>query len=186
MRLPIRVQSPDLCSQEKGNECFAARRNIFRYIFFLLKNLSMSKPPSCTPTAVRPGMSPELYSHSPEDVRAGLTASLKALKTDKLALWYLHGPDRGTQFEATLREVDKLHKEGCFERFGICNYYSWEVARICDICEQNGWIKPTVYQGLYNALHRFNPLAGGFLTNRYQRDTRFRRRGSIRSEQDVG
>ena len=143
------------------------------------------------PTAVRPALATEHYSHSPEDLRAGLMASLKALKTDKLHLWYLHGPDRSTPFEVTLREVDKLHKEGYLERFGISNYHSWEVAKICEICEHNGWIKPSVYQGLYNALHRaveselfpclrhygmslycFNPLAGGFLTDRYHRDTK--------------
>ncbi|KAJ9645346.1 hypothetical protein H2199_003352 [Coniosporium tulheliwenetii] len=130
------------------------------------------------------------WTHSPEDVREGLMTSLKALKTDKLYTWYLHGPDRKTPFEDTLREVDKLHKEGYFERFGISNYMSWEVAKICEICDKNGWVKPTVYQGLYNALHRavepelvpclrhyglslycFNPLAGGFLTDRYHRDT---------------
>ena len=73
------------------------------------------------PTAARPGISKELYSHSPEDLRAGLMASLKALKTEKLNMWYLHGPDRATPFEVTLRKVDKLHKEGYFERFGISN-----------------------------------------------------------------
>lgn len=141
------------------------------------------------PTSGRPGMSPENYSHSPEDLREGLMRSLKALKTEKVDMWYLHGPDRTTPFEVTLREVDKLYKEGYFERFGISNFMSWEVAKICEICEKNGWIKPTVYQGLYNAFHRavepelfpclrhyglslycFNPLAGGFLTGRYRRD----------------
>ena len=61
------------------------------------------------PTALRPALATEHYSHSPEDLRAGLMASLKALKTDKLHLWYLHGPDRSTPFEVTFREVDKLH-----------------------------------------------------------------------------
>ncbi|KAJ7626239.1 NADP-dependent oxidoreductase domain-containing protein, partial [Mycena polygramma] len=51
----------------------------------------------------------------------------------------------------------------------------WEVAEIVGICKQHGYIQPTVYQGLYNAIHRgfgiafyeFNPLAGGFFTDRY-------------------
>lgn len=142
------------------------------------------------PTALRPGMSPDAYSHTPADLRKGLLDSLKALKTKKLKTWYLHGPDRTTPFKDTLREVDKLHKEGYFDSFGISNYQTWEVARICEICDRYGFIKPTVYQGLYNALHRaiepelfpclrhyglslycFNPLAGGFLTDRYKRDT---------------
>ncbi len=31
---------------------------------------------------------------------------------------------------------------------------SWEVAEIVGICKANGYILPTVYQGLYNAIHR--------------------------------
>jgi aflatoxin B1 aldehyde reductase len=129
------------------------------------------------------------YTHKPEDVRRGLMNSLKALKCDKIDMFYLHGPDRKHPFEDTLREVNALHKEGLFNRFGISNFMSWEVAKICELCEKNGWIKPTVYQGVYHALQRtieaelfpclrhygvslycFQPLAGGFLTGRYTRD----------------
>ena len=131
----------------------------------------------------------EQYTHQPEDVRRGFMDSLKALKCEKVDMFYLHGPDRSTPFEDTLREVNNLHKEGLFSRFGISNYMSWEVAKICEICEKNGWIKPSVYQGVYHALQRriedelfpclrhygialyaFQPLAGGFLTGRYTRD----------------
>ena len=31
---------------------------------------------------------------------------------------------------------------------------SWEVAEIVLICRNNGWIQPTAYQGIYNAIHR--------------------------------
>jgi aflatoxin B1 aldehyde reductase len=128
-------------------------------------------------------------SHRPEHLRLGLETSLKALKTDKIEMWYLHAPDRSTPYEDTLREINNLHKEGKFNRFGISNFMSWEVAQLCEIADRNGWIKPTAYQGVYNALHRavepelfpclrkygisfyeFNPLAGGFLTDRYTRD----------------
>jgi aflatoxin B1 aldehyde reductase len=62
-------------------------------------------------------------------------------------------------------------------------------AKIYEICENHGWIKPTVYQGIYSALHRsieselipclrhygialyaFQPLTGGFLSGEYHRD----------------
>ncbi|KUJ15262.1 Aldo/keto reductase [Mollisia scopiformis] len=131
----------------------------------------------------------EVYDHTPEDVRRGLMDSLKALNCKKIDMFYLHGPDRKHPFEDTLREVNKLHQEGYFTRFGVSNYQSWEVAKICEICEKNGWIKPTAYQGIYHALQRsieaelfpclrhygialyaFQPLAGGFLTGRYTRD----------------
>jgi aflatoxin B1 aldehyde reductase len=130
------------------------------------------------------------YNHSPADVRRGLLDSLKALNTDKFDMWYLHAPDRTTPYEDTLREVNKLYEEGYFRRFGISNYAAWEVAQIVEICIRNGWKRPDVYQGVYNALHRgvepelfpclryygiafyqFNPVAGGFLTDRYQRES---------------
>jgi aflatoxin B1 aldehyde reductase len=135
--------------------------------------------------------------HSPEHLRLALEASLKALKTDKVDMWYLHAPDRSTPYEVTLGEVDKLHKEGKFNRFGISNFAAFEVAQMCEISERHGWIKPTVYQGVYNALHRsvepelfpcmkkygisfyaFNPVAGGFLTDRYHRETNEHESGS--------
>eukprot|EP01057_Protomagalhaensia_wolfi_P005369 Protomagalhaensia_wolfi_Nauph_80__5368@NODE_584_length_2249_cov_111_772851_g420_i1_p2_GENE_NODE_584_length_2249_cov_111_772851_g420_i1NODE_584_length_2249_cov_111_772851_g420_i1_p2_ORF_typecomplete_len247_score30_67Aldo_ket_red/PF00248_21/1_2e46_NODE_584_length_2249_cov_111_772851_g420_i111101850 len=132
---------------------------------------------------------PVQYSHSPEDLRRGLTDSLKALNAAKVDLWYLHAPDRSTPVEDSLRTVHQLHQEGLFNRFGLSNYQAWEVARICEICKKNGWIMPSVYQGMYNVLHRdveaelipclrhygmslyvYNPLAGGFLTGRYSQD----------------
>jgi aflatoxin B1 aldehyde reductase len=132
----------------------------------------------------------EQYTHKPSDVRRGLMRSLEVLKCSKIDMFYLHGPDRKTPFIDTLREVNKLHLEGYFNRFGISNYMSWEVAQICEICAANSWIKPSVYQGIYSALHRsiepelipslryynislyaFQPLAGGFLTGRYTRTT---------------
>lgn len=105
-------------------------------------------------------------------------------------MWYLHAPDHTTPYEDTLREVNNLYQQGYFNRFGISNYAAWEVAQISEICIRNGWKRPDVYQGVYNALHRgvepelfpclrhygiafyeFNPLAGGFLTDRYSRES---------------
>lgn len=56
--------------------------------------------------------------------------SLKALKTDKLDMWYLHGPDRTTPYEVTLKAVNDLYKEGYFTRFATSNYMAWEVVQI--------------------------------------------------------
>lgn len=128
------------------------------------------------------------YSHLADDVRRGLMDSLRALKTDKVDLFYLHAPDRSVPFEETLGAVNALHEEGHFNRFGLSNFMSWEVAQICEICKKNDWIKPTVYEGIYHTLQRsievelipclrhfgislysFQPLAAGFLTGRYTR-----------------
>ena len=36
----------------------------------------------------------------------------------KIEMWYLHGPDRTTPYEATLKAVNDLHKEGYVNRSG--------------------------------------------------------------------
>jgi aflatoxin B1 aldehyde reductase len=108
------------------------------------------------PSAANPSVAfaKAAYHHTSSDLRRGLLESLAALKVSKVHVWYLHSPDRTVPFEETLREVNKLHEEGYFEKLGISNYQSWEVATICDICGQNGWIKPSICQGIYNAFHR--------------------------------
>ncbi|EJD54256.1 Aldo/keto reductase [Auricularia subglabra TFB-10046 SS5] len=143
--------------------------------------------------------------HTPEDLRTHLHASLKALNTDKIYMWYLHGPDRSVPYEVTMKAVNDLYKEGLFERFAISNYMSWEVAKICEICEANGYIKPTVYQGIYNAIHRgvepelfpclrhynmafyaFNPLGGGFFTGAFKQDAQVERGSRFDPETNQG
>ncbi|KAG8747654.1 hypothetical protein FRC10_000197 [Ceratobasidium sp. 414] len=125
--------------------------------------------------------------HTSEGIREHLDKSLVALKTDKIELFYLHAPDRSTPFEITFKAVDELHKEGKFDKLGISNYMAWEVAEVVGLCRANGWIQPTVYQGIYNAVHRavepellpclrkfdiafylYNPLCGGWLTGRFK------------------
>ncbi|KAF5386728.1 hypothetical protein D9615_001838 [Tricholomella constricta] len=127
-----------------------------------------------------------VITHTPEDLHKHLLLSLKALNAESLEMWYLHAPDRSVPYEVTMKAVNDLYKEGYFKRFGISNYAAWEVAEIVGICKANGYIQPTAYQGIYNAVHRavepelfpclrkfgisfyeFNPLGGGMFTGRY-------------------
>ncbi|KAJ7712380.1 Aldo/keto reductase [Mycena metata] len=124
--------------------------------------------------------------HTLESIRKALLASLKALNTKKIDIWYLHGSDRTVPFEVTLKAIDDLYREGHFARFGTSNYMAAEVAEMAVICKERGYVQPSVFQGIYNVVHRlvepelfhtlrkfniafygFNPLAGGFVTNRY-------------------
>eukprot|EP01113_Clastostelium_recurvatum_P012328 TRINITY_DN16399_c0_g1_i1.p1 TRINITY_DN16399_c0_g1~~TRINITY_DN16399_c0_g1_i1.p1 ORF type:complete len:339 (+),score=57.05 TRINITY_DN16399_c0_g1_i1:149-1165(+) len=121
-------------------------------------------------------------SHSAHNVEESLKESLSKLKTKKVHTLYLHVPDRSTPFEVTLRVLNEAHKEGKFVRLGLSNYKCEEVEEILAICDKNGWVRPTVYQGNYNLLTRnnetslfpllrkegisfyaYSPLAGGFL-----------------------
>jgi aflatoxin B1 aldehyde reductase len=126
---------------------------------------------------------------TPDNMRSGLEDSLKALGSDSVDLWYLHAPDRTVPIDDTLKAVNDLFKQGRFKRWGVSNFMAWEVAAICELCRKHDYPLPSVYQGIYNALHRtieaellpclryykmsfyaFNPLAGGWLTDRYHRD----------------
>ncbi|KAI2464281.1 Aldo/keto reductase [Annulohypoxylon bovei var. microspora] len=121
-------------------------------------------------------------SHAPEPVKKTFETCLKELGTDSVDILYLHSPDRSVPFSATLAAVDELHKAGKFSRLGLSNYASFEVAEIVMTCQHNGWVRPTVYQAIYNCLFRtiedeliptcrrygiavdvYSPTGGGFL-----------------------
>ncbi|KAG9258456.1 aflatoxin B1 aldehyde reductase member 2 [Emericellopsis atlantica] len=124
--------------------------------------------------------------HAPDKLVPAWDVSLAKLGVDGSDIFYLHAPDRATSFEKTLEAVDQMYKAGKFKRLGLSNYASWEVAEIVGICERRGFVKPTVYQGMYNAITRaleselepclrkfgislviYNPLAAGLFSGKY-------------------
>ncbi|KAK9703014.1 hypothetical protein K7432_010952 [Basidiobolus ranarum] len=129
------------------------------------------------------------HAHSAENLAKTFRQSLAALKAKKVDIFYLHAPDYSTPFEETIKAVNDLYKEGLFERFGLSNYASWQVALIHQMCVSKGYVVPTVYQGMYNPLTRsinrellpclrslnivfyaYNPIAGGFLSGKFKFD----------------
>ena len=113
--------------------------------------------------------------------------SLERLKLDCVDIEYLHFPDPATPLELPVKAMDELYKEGKIKEFGVSNFPIDMMDEVFSICEKNGYIKPTVYQGKYNPLTRkaeesldeyltkhgmrfyaYNPLAGGLLTGRYE------------------
>ena len=124
---------------------------------------------------------------TPESVERQFTTSLQRMGVEEVDLLYLHQPDLDTPITDTLQAVDKHYRSGQFKRFGLSNYAAWQVAEIAGLCEQRGYVMPTVYQGMYNAITRdvekelflclqhfgisfyvYNPLAGGMLTGKHQ------------------
>eukprot|EP00038_Savillea_parva_P019930 m.29709 g.29709 ORF g.29709 m.29709 type:complete len:342 (+) comp4624_c0_seq1:60-1085(+) len=127
---------------------------------------------------------------SPQGIRDQLAASLAALKTDKVAVLYLHQPDTVNPLTESLACCAELIAEGKIESFGLSNYSVQETSRVIDICKDKGYPTPVVYQGLYNPINRrveqdlvpvlrknkmtfvaYNPLAAGMLTGKHKRDT---------------
>ena len=125
--------------------------------------------------------------HAAQTIKQNLEKSLAELGSDKVDIFYLHAPDRATPFKESLQACNELYEAGKFNRLGLSNYAAWEVAHICTIAEENNWVRPSVYQAMYNALTRaieeelvpccqkfglniiaYNPLAGGVLSGKYK------------------
>ncbi|KAI4591682.1 hypothetical protein KJ359_012707 [Pestalotiopsis sp. 9143b] len=123
--------------------------------------------------------------HVEAKVIESVEKSLKELGTDTIDILYIHAADRATPFEQTLGALDKLHKAGKFVQLGLSNYTAFEVAEAVMIARQHGWVRPTIYQAMYNmitrgidaelvpACHRYgldivvyNPIAGGLFSGK--------------------
>ena len=114
--------------------------------------------------------------------------SLERLRLPSADIVYLHFPDPSTPVEDVLSAMAELHRQGKFRELGLSNFPAWMVADAWHLCDRQGWVKPTVYEGMYNPLTRnaerelnacldrfglryyaYNPLCGGLLTGRYDR-----------------
>lgn len=115
-----------------------------------------------------------------------LEESLRRLRLESVDVLYLHFPDPSTPIEETLKACAELHQAGKFKELGLSNFPAWMVADMWHVCGLRDWVRPSVYQGLYNALSRkvepellpamrhlgmrlytYNPLAGGLLTGKH-------------------
>ena len=125
--------------------------------------------------------------HTKAHIKENVAKSLKELGTECVDIFYLHAPDRSVPFQESLEACNELFQEGKFQELGLSNHAAWEVAEIWNIADQKGWVKPKVYQAMYNCLTRaieeelipycrkygmdilvYNPLAGGVLSGRYK------------------
>ena len=112
--------------------------------------------------------------------------SLERMRIPSVDTVFLHFPDPATPVESVLGAMADLHDQGKFRELGLSNFPAWMVADVWHICDKNGWVKPTVFEGIYNPLTRraetelnacldafgmrfsaYNPLCGGLLTGRY-------------------
>lgn len=124
-----------------------------------------------------------------ENIKKQTDDCLNRLKTENCEILYLHSPDHNANLSETLKTCDEMYKLGKFKQLGLSNYSAWQVSEIVNLCEQNGWVKPSVYQGMYSAITRqvekelfpclryygirfyaFSPLGGGILTGKWKFD----------------
>lgn len=114
--------------------------------------------------------------------------SLERMNLSSVDTVFLHFPDPATPVESVLGAMADLYAQGKYRELGLSNFPAWMVADVWHICNQRGWVKPTVFEGIYNPLTRkaenelnaclnnfgmrfyaYNPMCGGLLTGRYGR-----------------
>jgi aryl-alcohol dehydrogenase-like predicted oxidoreductase len=113
--------------------------------------------------------------------------SLRRLQTDYIDLYQPHSFDPETPIEETMRALDDVVRQGKVRYLGCSNFPAWLIALSLGLSAQHDWARFDCVQPRYNLLHRdieaellplcrdqgigviaYNPLAGGFLTGRYQ------------------
>ncbi|KAI7973214.1 hypothetical protein EIK77_004491 [Talaromyces pinophilus] len=118
-----------------------------------------------------------------ENVIKSGEASLSKLKTNQVDVLFIHGFDKRVPLAETLEGINELHKKGAFKRFGLSNFSADEIEDVVRICQEKGFVLPSVYEGNYNAVdrliemrifpiirkynmafHAYSPIAGGFLS----------------------
>jgi aryl-alcohol dehydrogenase-like predicted oxidoreductase len=117
--------------------------------------------------------------------------SLRRLQTDYIDMYQVHAYDAETPIEETLEALNDLVRAGKVLYVGCSNYPAWRLALALGASERRGLARFDSLQPHYNLAHRaefereledlcrdqdlgvipYSPLAGGFLTGKYRRDT---------------
>ena len=122
-------------------------------------------------------------------LRTALDASLRRLGTDHVDLYQMHAWDALTPVDETLGFLDDAVRAGKISYYGFSNYLGWQLTKAAHVAAAHGWSAPVTLQPQYNLLVRdiehevvpacldagigllpWSPLAGGWLSGKYQRD----------------
>ena len=118
-----------------------------------------------------------------------IDASLRRLGTDYVDLYQLHGYDPLTPIDEALEALDAVVRSGKARYVGVSNWPAYKLARALGRGEVNHLARIDSVQPRYNLLFRtferdllplcaeeavavipYNPLAGGLLTGKHERD----------------
>jgi aryl-alcohol dehydrogenase-like predicted oxidoreductase len=125
---------------------------------------------------------------SRKTIRAEIEGTLDRLGTDYLDLYYIHRWDDETPIEVTLRALSDLVREGKVNYLGASTMASWKLTKALWTSDVEGLERFEVTQPLFHAAYYedvreylevagdrelavcpYSPLAGGFLTGKYER-----------------
>ncbi|OMH23558.1 aldo/keto reductase [Tersicoccus phoenicis] len=136
------------------------------------------------------GTGPNDVGTSRRHLRRALENSLSRLGVDHIDLYQMHAWDPITPLDETLQFLDDAVTAGHIGYYGFSNFTGWQLTKAVHEARAHGWHPPVTLQPQYNLLVRgieaevvpaaldagigllpWSPLAGGWLTGKYQRDT---------------
>jgi aryl-alcohol dehydrogenase-like predicted oxidoreductase len=135
------------------------------------------------------GDGPNDHGTSRRHLSRALDASLRRLGVEQIDLYQMHAWDAVTPLEETLRFLDDAVRSGKIAYYGFSNFLGWQLTKAVHVARTNGFTPPVTLQPQYSLLVReieseivpasldanigllpWSPLAGGWLTGKYQRD----------------
>lgn len=135
------------------------------------------------------GPGPNERGASRAHIMDGVKASLKRLGTDYIDLYQIHGLDKATPIEETVRALDDLVRQGHIRYVGVSNWAAWNIMKGIGIAEMRGWTRIASLQAYYSIAGRelereivpllqgekvglmvWSPLAGGLLSGKFSAD----------------
>ncbi|ELY52367.1 aldo/keto reductase [Natronococcus jeotgali] len=121
-------------------------------------------------------------------IRAQIEGTLERLGTDYLDVYYIHRWDDETPIEETMSVLTDLVREGKVNHLGASTMAAWQLTKALWTSDVEGLERFDVTQPMVNAAHYdavgdyldvcadrdlavcpYSPLAGGFLTGKYER-----------------
>jgi aryl-alcohol dehydrogenase-like predicted oxidoreductase len=124
-------------------------------------------------------------------ILSAVDASLKRLQLEHIDLYQIHGNDPHTPLEETLDALDTCVRAGKVRYIGLCNLQAWQIAKALWISDKKSLARFESLQMYYSiggrdlereivplandqrlAILPWSPLAGGFLSGKYSRDSK--------------
>ncbi len=121
----------------------------------------------------------------PETIRKSVEGSLKRLKTDHIDLYYQHRLDPNVPIEEVAGVMSDLIKEGKITHWGMSEVGEENIRKANAVCPltaiQNRYsMMARHYESLFSVLEElnigyvaFSPLANGFLSGKYNENSKF-------------
>ncbi|WP_150307261.1 aldo/keto reductase [Planctomonas psychrotolerans] len=135
------------------------------------------------------GAGPNDLGLSRRHLRTALDASLSRLGVEHIDLYQMHAWDALTPIDETLGFLNDAVSSGKIGYYGFSNFLGWQLTKAVHVAAAHGWAAPVTLQPQYNLLVRdiehevvpaaldagigllpWSPLAGGWLSGKYERD----------------